>query len=159
MASDQMTGNIYHPQAQGKTTNMWKFNRGVNKNASAPSQKHDKNHNRGSHSQPKQDNKRQKQGEYSINQITGLTNLKQIRNEKRHSTTKMETKPVTPSTIQTKQDSPMVGLDQLELMSIINEVITEGIRATQQLPFRFENTTKAAAHNAKIWAAHDFDMA
>ena len=44
-------------------------------------------------------------------------------------------------------------------MSIIKEFIEEGIRATQPLPFKFENTSEATAHNAKILEEHKFDVA
>ena len=50
-------------------------------------------------------------------------------------------------------------LNQSELMSIINEVIAEGMKATSTLPFWFKNTVTTAIHNAKILKEHDFDLA
>ena len=46
-----------------------------------------------------------------------------------------------------------------QLISIINEVIEDGIKATQPLPFKFENMSEAAAHNAELLAANDFNVA
>ena len=54
--------------------------------------------------------------------------------------------------------SKIINPKQLELMSIINEVIEDGIRASKPLPFIFKNTSEAATHNAKILEEHDYDL-
>ena len=148
---------IYNPRAQEKTTKMWRFNRGGNKNATKKSQKHDKENNRGDDEHPKQESKRQCRGEYLIKKRIKTSHSKWEVNKSTDTAHNTETTQAN-WTGTTEEISKIVNSNQSELMSIINKVIKEGIWATQPRPFKFENTSEAAAHNTKILEEHKFDL-
>ena len=160
MASDHHTGiYISNPRLDKKAVEMWRFNRGGNRNANANTRDQGNTYNKSDEDCPKHDEKRQRRGEYSIKTKIDTVHSKQKieeENKQEDDTCKNQ--------VPTKNEAPRNKIkindaNQSTLMAIINEVLEAETRATSPIPFKFENTQEAAKHNDQLLKKHNYDMA
>ena len=121
------------------------------------SQKHDRENDKGDNGHPNE-SKKQCQGEYLVDKSSITNNSKQKENNSMNTANRNENMQAIWNETKEKR-STINESNQSELLSIINKVIKEGIRATYPLPFKFKNTSEVADHSAKILKEHDFDIA